>query len=49
LADYSAEKSLIMNVPHRMLLGDEEHVPAEPPLEPRPRPKLSRRSRDCPF
>ena len=49
LADYAAEKSLIMNVPHRMLLGEEEHVPAAPPAEPMPRPKRSGRSRDCPF
>jgi predicted nucleotidyltransferase len=49
LADYAAEKSLIMNVPHRMLLGEEEVVPAEPPPEPEPRAKPSRRPRDCPF
>ena len=48
LADYAAEKSLIMNVPHRMLLGEEEHVPAAPPPEPT-RPKRSRRSRDVPI
>ena len=49
LADYAAEKSLIMNVPHRMLLGDEEVVPAEPPPDPRPRVKPARRQRDDPF
>jgi predicted nucleotidyltransferase len=49
IADYTAEKSLIMNVPHRMLLGDEEHVPVEPAAEPEPPRKLRRRSRDCPF
>jgi predicted nucleotidyltransferase len=49
LADYAAEKSLVMNVPHRMLLGDEEVVPAEPPLNPRPRVKRSRRRHDDPF
>ena len=49
LADYAAEKSLIMNVPHRMLLGAEEVVPAEPPPEPQPRAKPSRGPRDCPF
>ena len=48
LADYAAEKSLIMNVPHRMLLGDVEVVPVEPPAERQPRVK-SRRPRDCPF
>jgi predicted nucleotidyltransferase len=30
LADYAAEKSLILNVPHRMLLGDDEPAPVEP-------------------
>jgi predicted nucleotidyltransferase len=49
LADYAAEKSLIMNVPHRMLLGEEEIVPAEPPPEAKPCVKTSRRQRDCPF
>jgi hypothetical protein len=29
LADYTGEKPVIMNVPHRMLLGKEETVPAE--------------------
>jgi predicted nucleotidyltransferase len=49
LADYAAEKPLIMNVPHRMLLGEEEIVPAEPPAEPQPRVRPRRRQRDCPF
>ena len=49
LADYAAEKSLIMNVPHRMLLGDEEVVPAQPGPEPPPRVKRTRRQRDDPF
>ena len=49
LADYGAEKSLIMNVPHRMLLGKEEAVPAEPAPESQPRVEPSRRRRDCPF
>lgn len=49
LADYTAEKSLIMNVPHRMLLGDEEVVPASPTPELPPRVKRSRRQRDDPF
>jgi hypothetical protein len=48
LVDYAAEKSLIMNVPHRMLLGEEEQVEALP-REPTPRPNRTRRSRDCPF
>ena len=49
LADYAAEKSLIMNVPHRMLLGDEEVVPAQPGPEPPPRVKRTRRQCDDPF
>jgi predicted nucleotidyltransferase len=49
LADYAAEKSLIMNVPHRMLLGEEEYVPTEPPPTKEPPPKRSRRPRNCPF
>ena len=31
LADYTGEKPVIMNVPHRILLGKEETVPAELP------------------
>jgi hypothetical protein len=49
LADYAAEKALILSVPHRMLLGEEETPPAELPPEPRPRIKRSRRDSDCPF
>jgi predicted nucleotidyltransferase len=49
LADYIAEKSFIMNVPHPMLLGKEETVPAELPPEPKPRVKPGRLPRDCPF
>jgi len=49
LADYAAEKSLIMNVPHRVLLGAEEVVAEEPPPEPQPRVKRTRRRRDDPF
>ena len=49
LADYAAEKSLIMNVPHHMLLGEEEVVPAEPPPEPPPGVKRIRRQGDDPF
>ena len=49
LADYAAEKSLIMNVPHRMLLGEEEMVSPEPLPGQQPRAKPSRRPRDCPF
>ena len=48
LADYSIEKRLVLAVPHRMLLGDDE--PAAPLLsENSPVPRLRRRSQDCPF
>ena len=48
LADYSIEKRLVLAVPHRMLLGDDE--PAAPLLsEDSPVPRVRRRSRDCPF
>ncbi len=49
LADYRAEKSFVLKVPHRMLLGEEELLPAESPQEAQPRPKPSRRPRGCPF
>jgi predicted nucleotidyltransferase len=49
LADYAAEKSLILNVPHRMLLGDDEPAPVEPAPERKPRSRPGRRPRDCPF
>ena len=34
---------------HEVLLGEEETVPAELPLEPKLGVKLGRRPRDCPF
>ena len=49
LADYTVEKSLVLAVPHRMLLGEPEEPEPEPPpkaLQPTPR---KRRPRDCPF
>jgi predicted nucleotidyltransferase len=49
LADYAAEKSLILNVPHRMLHGEDEPAPVEPATERKPRARPSRRRRDCPF
>ena len=49
LADYAAEKSLILNVPHHMLLGEDEILPAVHPTEPQPRVKATKRQRDCPF
>jgi len=48
LADYNIEKRLVLAVPHRMLLGDDE--PAARLLsEDSPVPRLRRRSQDCPF
>ena len=49
LADYAAEKSLILNVPHRMLLGDDEPAPIEPGPERKPGARGGRQPRDCPF
>jgi len=47
LLDYAAEKSLVLKVPHRMLLGEDELAPEE--MIPEPRAGPSRRPRDCPF
>ena len=49
LADYAAEKSFVLKVPHRMLLGDDEPAPVEATPEPALPAKPSRRPRDCPF
>jgi hypothetical protein len=48
LADYNIEKRLVLAVPHRMLLGDDQ--PAVPvSTDDAPVPRLRRRSQDCPF
>ena len=47
LADYNVEKRLILAVPHRMLLGDDE--PALISSDDLLVPRLGRRSRECPF
>jgi hypothetical protein len=47
LADYNIEKRLVLAVPHRMLLGDDESAPLS--SEDSPVPHLRGRSRDCPF
>jgi predicted nucleotidyltransferase len=47
LADYKVEKALVLAVPHRMLLGDDEPAPTPAPEAPKPR-RLRRRG-DCPF
>ena len=49
LADYAAEKSLILRVPHRMLLGKDEPPPVEVTPRPEPHAKSGRKPRDCPF
>lgn len=49
LADYNVEKSLVLAVPHRMLLGEPEELPPESaPKAQRPAVRR-RRPRDCPF
>ena len=48
LADYQAEKSLILKVPHRMLLGDDE-LPPDLPTPTPTRTARIKRPRDCPF
>jgi hypothetical protein len=46
LADYKMEKRLVLAVPHRMLLGDDEPAPTS--ADDAPVPRL-RRPRDSPF
>jgi len=46
LADYAAEKSFVLKVPHRVLFGDAESTSR--PRKPQ-RPVRNRRPRDCPF
>ena len=52
LADYKLEKALVLTVPHRMLIGNDE---PPPPLEPAPVPEprtrrgQRRKNDDCPF
>jgi hypothetical protein len=48
LADYAAEKSFILAVPHRVLIGRPEQLPAENPAPPTPT-RRSRRPRGLPF
>jgi hypothetical protein len=49
LADYGAEKSLILRVSHGMLLGEDEPPSVEAAPRPEPHTKSGRRPRDCPF
>lgn len=46
LADYSVEKTFVLAVPHRFLIGEPERIAA--PTAPRPA-RRQRRSRGCPF
>jgi predicted nucleotidyltransferase len=48
LADYATEKSFILAVPHRLLIGRPEQLPAENTATPTP-PWRSRRLRGLPF
>lgn len=48
MADYKAEKALVLAVPHRVLLGDHERLTDDP--QPKSRPiARSRRPQGCPF
>jgi predicted nucleotidyltransferase len=49
LADYAAEKTFVLAVPHRFLIGEPEHVAVQSaPSRPDPAAR-NRRPRDCPF
>jgi len=48
LADYAAEKSFILAVPHQMLIGTPGQISAENPATPTPSLR-SRRPRGSPF
>ena len=49
LADYAAEKTFVLAVPHRFLIGQPEHVAPQLASSTLSRPTRSRRPRDCPF
>jgi predicted nucleotidyltransferase len=46
LAHYSVEKTFVLAVPHRFLIGEPEQIAAPTTTRPAPR---QRRPRDCPF
>lgn len=49
LAEYSVEKTLVLTVPHRFLIGEPEPMSVDSPAaQPQPAPR-KRRPRDCPF
>ena len=48
LADFNAEKTFVLAVPHRFLIGETEHVAVQ--LSPTtPEPATWKRPRNCPF
>jgi predicted nucleotidyltransferase len=49
LADYAAEKSFVLAVPHRFLFGNPEPTAAQNPPSTRKPPARNRRSDVCPF
>jgi hypothetical protein len=49
LADYATEKTLVLTVPHRVLLGSADTTSSAPNPGKRQRPERKRRPRDCPF
>jgi predicted nucleotidyltransferase len=49
LADYAADKSFVLAVPHRFLLGKPEAMAAQAPPRTRTRPARRRHSDECPF
>ena len=49
LADYAAEKTFVLAVPHRLLIGQPEHMAVESAPSTPPRAARNRRPRDCPF
>jgi len=49
LADYNAEKSFIIAVPHRVLIGSSEEAPAGPTARAPLPAKRNRRPHGCPF
>lgn len=49
LADYSVEKTFVLTVPHRFLIGQPEQIAVQsPPSTPEPGAR-KRRRRECPF
>jgi hypothetical protein len=49
LADYSVEKTFVLTVPHRFLIGQPEQIAVQSaPSTPKPAAR-QRRPRDCPF